>query len=374
MKKILFLTVILLAIFLTRTDAQEFSITIDALKDAFYEGLTGPADGLVYLPARCYLRDIGSAPIDDMDLSATVWMAYDEDYLYFYEEVTDDNVRVSNSSTWNNDCIEIKFDPNPSAGTGAQTSNCRLTALDSAEAELEAGVDNLNKSGHLEDVAGVDYIPTPEDYARRLTDDGYVLEFRVPLSYINEPGDNRFMVTGEGVKFGMAININDNDSGTRDHMLQWSAGHTDAAHSQAIHHGSVTYLPGHKLGLEAVSPRDPQVVNDSADVWYTTAPVGITESYPVETFEMLSNYPNPFNPNTSIKYPIKQAGRVSLEIYSVTGELIRSLIQDQSHVAGSHEITWDGRNDSGQAVNSGIYFCRLITPLQVLSLKMTLIK
>jgi len=375
MKKVVLFTVLCIFAFSSGSFAQEFSITIDAQKDVFYQGLTGPADGVVFIPARAYLRDQGTPPIDNADVSAIVWTAWDDDYLYFYTEVTDDVVKVTNGNTYNNDCIEIKFDPDPASGAGTATSNCRLTAQDSADAGNVSGVDNLNKSGHLESNTQVDFVPSPEDYARRITDDGYALEFRVPLDFINEPQDSRFMVRGEGQKFGMAINICDNDTDIRDHMLQWSAGHHNDAHTNAALLGSATYLADHKLGLLAVSPRADSIVNDSADVWYATIPVGIiTNPQPVEAFKMLSNYPNPFNPNTIIKYPIKQAEKASLTIYSITGEVVRHLASDQLHIAGSYEITWDGRNDLGNLVNSGIYFCRLTTPSQNLSLKLTLIK
>ncbi len=158
-------------------------------------------------------------------------------------------------------------------------------------------------------------------------------------------------------------------------MLQWSAGHHNDAHTNSALLGSATYLPDHKLGLLAVSPRADSIVNDSADVWYANIPVGIsTDPQTVGSYYLLSNYPNPFNPNTVIKYQLKQAEKISLTVYSINGEVIRHLASDQMHVAGSHEITWNGRNDNGVLVNSGIYFCRLTTPTQTLSLKMTLIK
>ena len=175
--------------------AQEFSITIDAEKDAFYETLTGQSDGLVYLPARSYLNESSfSRPENDDDVSAIVWFSYDEDYLYCYMEAKDDFVTASNSQRYLNDCIEIKFDPDPNAGNGVQTSNLRLTALGIENAENPDGVDNLNGSGHLETPAGDDYVVIEEDYARRLIDGGYALEFRVPFEYINEPEEDRYMV------------------------------------------------------------------------------------------------------------------------------------------------------------------------------------
>ncbi len=373
MKKILLFVVMSVLTFPFIAKAQ---IVIDAERDAWYDQLTGPDNGKVFLPSRCYLRDIGNSPDNDDDLSAIVWFSYDYGYLYVYAEVRDDIVAVNNASRWLNDNIELKFDPDPSAGEGTGTSNMRLTALGEDDAEDPSGVDNINGSGHLENADGEDYVPTEADYARRLTDDGYVLEFRVPFEYINEPEDDRFMVMpDEGAVFGMAINLGDNDTGDRNHMLQWSAGHTDEAHTYAKYHGTVTFLADDKLKLEAISPRDTTIVNDSADVWYEDPnPVMKAVEYLSTESVSLSNYPNPFNSETKISYQIKRTETATLEIYNVTGKLIRHLSINQLHQPGSYEILWDGRNDSGKEVSSGTYFYKLTTPTLVVFNKMLLLK
>ncbi|MEL6822128.1 MAG: FlgD immunoglobulin-like domain containing protein, partial [Calditrichota bacterium] len=70
------------------------------------------------------------------------------------------------------------------------------------------------------------------------------------------------------------------------------------------------------------------------------------------------NFPNPFNPTTIIPYQVAQDGRVKLRIYSVLGQLIRTLV-NENQSAGYHEISWDGRSDSGREAASGIYFYML---------------
>jgi hypothetical protein len=72
------------------------------------------------------------------------------------------------------------------------------------------------------------------------------------------------------------------------------------------------------------------------------------------------NYPNPFRSLTRIDYSIPQAGQVSLEIYNLNGELIRTL-QSGQKPEGKYSVTWNGVNNSGNHVNSGIYFYRLQT-------------
>jgi hypothetical protein len=276
MKKLLLIAAINIVVFSVILQAQEFSITIDAQKDAFYETLTGPSDGLVFLPARSFLSEIGTGPADDLDLSAKVWFCYDAGYLYCYAEVKDDIVAATSDQRYLNDCLELKLDPDPNSGTGSATANSRLTAKGEDDAEVPAGVDNLNGSAHLVDQNNAVLVTAEgEDYARRLTNDGYALEFRIPFDYINVPADDRYMIDRVvGGVFGMAINIGDNDNTTRDNMIQWSAGHADAAHSNPALLGSVIFLADHKVKLEAISPRDPSIVNDSADVWYTIPQTG----------------------------------------------------------------------------------------------------
>ncbi len=365
----------LLAVSVT-AGAQDFSITIDGQKDAWYSQLTGPANGAVYIPADAYLRDVGTAPDDNADLSATVWFSYDEEYLYCYAEVMDDIVAATNASRFENDCLELKFDPDPAAGAGTATANSRFTARGAADAENPAGVDNINGSGHLEDASSADWLPSEDDYARRITADGYAVEFRIPFEFINEPQDGRFMVAPDvNAVFGLAINVGDNDAASRNHMLQWSAGHADGAHSNAALLGSATFLGNHMLKLEAVSPRDPTIVNENADDWYLL-PTGVDDASVIapEAFQLLSNYPNPFNPSTRILYRSDRMEPVTIDIFSVTGERVRRLLDGATAAPGVYEAVWNGRTDLGETAVSGPYIVRLTTPSYAASCKITLVK
>jgi len=75
-------------------------------------------------------------------------------------------------------------------------------------------------------------------------------------------------------------------------------------------------------------------------------------------FQLYQNHPNPFNAVTIIRYDLSQANFVVLEIYDILGKKINTLISE-NHSAGQHGIHWDGKNDSGQPVGSGVYLCRL---------------
>jgi hypothetical protein len=74
------------------------------------------------------------------------------------------------------------------------------------------------------------------------------------------------------------------------------------------------------------------------------------------------NYPNPFNPFTTIHYAIAEPTLVTLRVYNVAGQLVRTLIDEEQTPTGEEfTVTWDGRNDSGQRVSSGVYFYQLVT-------------
>lgn len=87
----------------------------------------------------------------------------------------------------------------------------------------------------------------------------------------------------------------------------------------------------------------------------------------------LSNYPNPFNPTTTIRYTVPQNGDVNIYIYNTRGQLVKTLVNDHK-TAGSHSVIWDGKDDNGNAASSGVYFYRMVTPDKVLTNKMLMIK
>jgi beta-glucosidase len=94
--------------------------------------------------------------------------------------------------------------------------------------------------------------------------------------------------------------------------------------------------------------------------WFEFSPVLSLEEkrQQPEGFALLPNFPNPFNPTTTIEFRLDQAAGIKLAIYALNGSLIRSLINEH-RPAGTHALTWDGKNDNGNAVASGIYLLRL---------------
>ena len=78
----------------------------------------------------------------------------------------------------------------------------------------------------------------------------------------------------------------------------------------------------------------------------------------IANYELDTNYPNPFNPETTIKFKVKQTGKVDLAVYNMQGQLVRQLVNDNMS-SGHHTIVWNGRDDEGMQASSGTYFYRM---------------
>ncbi|MCD4698757.1 MAG: T9SS type A sorting domain-containing protein, partial [Bacteroidales bacterium] len=140
------------------------------------------------------------------------------------------------------------------------------------------------------------------------------------------------------------------------------------------------------VGLQYVfnndyNPTASDLLNEYAIKFTTEAPyiyliTSVDEDqYPgnVNGFTLEQNYPNPFHSHTWINYSIPELSNVALHIYNVRGELVRTL-QNGQQPAGKHSIEWNGLNDSGNPVGSGIYFYRLKTEGFTGSMKMFMLK
>ena len=73
---------------------------------------------------------------------------------------------------------------------------------------------------------------------------------------------------------------------------------------------------------------------------------------------LYNNYPNPFNPSTTIEYSIPQTGRVKITVFNIRGQKVKTLLDDDIE-KGKHRAVWDGRDDGNRSVASGIYLIRL---------------
>jgi len=98
-------------------------------------------------------------------------------------------------------------------------------------------------------------------------------------------------------------------------------------------------------------------------------PVGPPSGYMLD-----NNYPNPFNPQTRIQFSIPTSATVDIAIYDVHGRLVRNLIASEHRESGQYNVEWDAKDNAGQRVASGPYFCRMQAGLFSSTKKLTLLK
>jgi hypothetical protein len=352
----------LLLLFSLTICAQDFEITIDAEKDAYYNTLTGPDDGWVWIPSEAF-NDNGPMPDDDMDLSANFYSAWDEDYLYVYEEVTDDIVN-QNSGTWyQNDCLDAKIDPDVYVADATSVFTFTMGCMDSIDVDpsLYGGIRNLAEGWTTTDR------PTPEDYARKLTDTGYVLEFRLLWDWI-AIGDKGPIFPEVGEVYGFAIMNHDNDSNTRDGSIEWAAVLTDAVWNNCNNHGYIELLEDHKIRYVPENLRDASYYNENPEMYIPPETAVSQKSAINDNFTLFQNYPNPFNPTTTISYTLQKPSVVKIDVYDILGCKVMVLVNGKK-TAGTHSVQFDGSNLCG-----GIYIYKLQSEGKIILKKMTLIK
>jgi hypothetical protein len=113
-----------------------------------------------------------------------------------------------------------------------------------------------------------------------------------------------------------------------------------------------------------VSADNAQSVNYKIFSGYISSPapkpvdVQEEENLRPHSFELFQNYPNPFNPTTSIKFSLLKSGHVILDIYNILGRRVLTLVNEELP-AGYKLVTWDGKDNSGNEVASGVYFYKL---------------
>jgi len=86
--------------------------------------------------------------------------------------------------------------------------------------------------------------------------------------------------------------------------------------------------------------------------------VGVIQNPILNTFYQLTNYPNPFNPSTTISFQLLEDGKINISIFNIKGQKVRTLI-DKRCPKGDHSLIWDGKNDYGNPTASGVYFYKL---------------
>ena len=141
----------------------------------------------------------------------------------------------------------------------------------------------------------------------------------------------------------------------------------------AFEYGLEDLIPGqsYEVGIEAVYIVGKSPIETYQFTYHGSANEGESEAPAVSN--LLGNYPNPFNPETTIEFSVGQKNKVELDVYNIRGQKVRTLFNEVMD-SGQHKIVWDGRDDQGESVSSGIYFCKMSTGSYTSVRKMILMK
>ncbi|MCF7815199.1 MAG: T9SS type A sorting domain-containing protein, partial [Candidatus Cloacimonetes bacterium] len=168
-------------------------------------------------------------------------------------------------------------------------------------------------------------------------------------------------------------------------LVQWSAPSDDRAlvSYNIYQDGTLVTNTTSTFFLHANVPTGFYVYNiaavftgDYEGVWSVDAEVDHTGTDPnliPAVTSLNGNYPNPFNPTTTIAFGLTQDETVALVIYNIKGEKVRTLVSGELE-AGMHDVTWYGKDDSGKNVASGVYFYKMKADKYVQTKKMILMK
>lgn len=302
----------------------------------------------------------GNAAVDwtpaSTDLNIEAYCVIDNANFYFGIEVTDDDPNGARPP-WEGDGVDIfailtdvsdvssRFFgiSAPTNGEGGFRVSYAINAADWAS-QLQK-----NGGGAWTDATGVDHDVD-------ILDNKYTVELMLPFtSLANEFGGDVF-VPASGMQLLLKVDVNDSDPTALG----------DSSRSMQCHWGAI---PGNFLSWQRAEAWTPIMI--------TSTPLALVveddyEAVPFTT-ELRQNYPNPFNPTTTINYQIAKNGDVKLVVYDVLGQVVKTLV-NEAKVRGKYTATWNGRDNAGKAVGTGVYFIRMNAPDYEKTGKMLLLK
>lgn len=281
-----------------------------------------------------------------------VKMLWNDTYLYLAMTVDDKHVWAdhydTNSWTYKDDAVEFFWNPNPDAGDIYYffEMNCAGNLLCVYD---YWGGDFLNNEAMVPRI-GPNVRGTVNNDAD--TDNGWTLEIAIRFSDYPELSKRENPIAGDVWR----VNFNRCGGKTNYQYSQWSPSQT----------AKPNFHRPDDFGKLVFSDRlvtDPAGVNDGDSV----------SGYSVKSIDIKGIYPNPFNPSTTIEYSLPGGGYVELTIYNSANQKVRTLIESKEQ-AGFHSVVWDGKDDNGFQVSSGVYISHLRMGEHITTGRMTLVK
>jgi hypothetical protein len=286
---------------------------------------------------------------ESTDISFKTTLVIDDKYLYISADVTDDDVNIdSTMQAWQGDAIEFFmgfYDESKIKvwhGKNFQHANgdWRFAFTSLGQQALDGGAGSANA------------IPGCEATSyTKFTGDGYICEARIALDSL--AANHSFGQVYNGLVMPFRIDCNDHDATKGDAGRGAQCGVGGCPTGSAAIDLDQDWLRPHGWGW--------------AEIVGAPTAVEQTDLLP-KVFKLYNNYPNPFNPTTTIRYDLAKETQVTLKVYDITGQEVMTLV-NQKQKAGTYNLQFNG-----SALASGIYMYRIITSEYVKTNKMILIK
>ncbi len=280
---------------------------------------------------------------DDADMTATGYLAVDDNFLYLAFDVVDNVYSYDPAGNyWEDDAMELFI------GLYNQTS-VHKGFLRGAEPDYKFAVlaDKLTNENAAAGQALLSNNTANYSFVNFGASD-WAFEARIPLDSVNTGGasdDARFHAAN-GMQIAIDLAFHDSDApNSRDGVLSLSDNNNDNSW-QSVEHWTHTWVGDTNKVVTAIGDLSPVV----------------------SSFDLQQNYPNPFNPQTTIRYTIAKAGKVKLSVFNVAGQLIKTLVEARN-TAGTHLVRFDG-----SSLASGVYFYKLQSNGLSQTRKMLLVK
>ncbi len=289
---------------------------------------------------------------NDDDLTATVWLAMDADYLYVAADVADDVFHYDASlvtTWWTQDAFELYlglWDQNGKPIHNSTPENSRGAEPDYKLIFLQDRYYNEYKNTHLGKGSEPEFTPSdPNYYFEEFSGQDWALEAKIPLDSIAFGDDLRFHPE-RGMRIMFDLVFHDNDGSGWEGNLTWSPNNHDLA-----------YLNQHEWTHTWIG-----------DTTHTVTGIEDNNNFMASSYSLKQNYPNPFNPTTTIEYSIAKTSKVQLSLYNVLGQKLMDLVNQRQN-PGAYRVDLNASN-----LPSGVYFYKLKAGSFEQTRKMLLVK
>lgn len=261
---------------------------------------------------------------DENDLTATIYLAMDDDFFYIGADIIDDTYYFGEGNWWEQDAFELFI------GFYDQRGKKHSSPKRGAEPDYKFV---MHENSCLEEFAGnTFYGPDDENYhIENFSGMDYVIETKISLDSVLAASDARFHPI-RGMRIPIELTIHDNDGSGWEGNLVFSPLNTDNAWQTPT------------VWLNTW-------IGDTTDV--VSSVPNNSENPIVAGYTLSQNYPNPFNPTTTINYTIPSAELVKIDIYNTAGQKVHTLV-NQRQQSGTYSVTFDASD-----LTSGVYFYKI---------------